>query len=85
MSCWCMGILGDCVVARKMKSGCESFGQLDGEGHFQDVVRPKHGKHCQIHKVIFVLWCSEYGLNKLGTQKYLYLLTEFVFLIVRLS
>ncbi len=50
MSCWFMGILGDCVVARKMKNGCEeSFGQLDGEGHFQDVVRPKHGKHCQIH------------------------------------
>ncbi len=49
MSCWCMDILGDCVVARKMKIGCESFGQLGGERHFQDVVRPKHGKHCQIH------------------------------------
>jgi hypothetical protein len=38
--CWCMDILGDCVVARKMKNGCLSFGELGCEGHFQDLVCP---------------------------------------------
>ncbi len=49
MSCWCLDILGDCVVARRMKNGYVSFDQLGCEGHFSDVVRHKHGKHCQIH------------------------------------
>ncbi len=33
----------------------------------------------QTLKVIFVLWCGEYGLDELGTQKYLYLVIEFRF------
>jgi hypothetical protein len=44
-----MNVLGDCVLARKMKNCCESFGWVSGEGHFQDVARHKHSKHCQIH------------------------------------
>ena len=39
----------------------------------------------QVRKVIFVLWCGKYGLNKLGSRKYFYLAIEFVFLIVRLN
>ena len=49
VSFWCMDILDDCVLARKMKNGCASFDQLGCEGHCQDMVRPKHSKHCQIH------------------------------------
>jgi hypothetical protein len=33
----------------------------------------------EMNKVIFVLWCSEYGLDKLGTQKCLYLVIGFCF------
>ena len=28
---------------------------------------------------MLALWCGEYGLDKLGTQKYLYLVIEFCF------
>jgi hypothetical protein len=39
----------------------------------------KYSVVCIGYKVIFVLWCGEYGLDKLGTQKYLYLVIEFCF------
>ncbi len=41
MSCFCINILGDCVVARKMKRYCALSDPLDFEGFCQDVVRPK--------------------------------------------
>jgi hypothetical protein len=36
-------------------------------------------------KVILVLWCGKYGLNKLGSRKQFNLAIEFDFLIVRLN
>ncbi len=48
-----MGILVvDCVVARKMKKNGVSFGWLDCGEHFQGAIRPKHGRHCQIHLLL---------------------------------
>jgi hypothetical protein len=59
--CFCMDILDGCAVSRKMKSNCVLSDPFALEGHFQDVVRPKRGKRCQIRI------CSD-NLDKFGSK-----------------